>query len=66
MISCPTIRDLEPGAVVLDRQRQKQISLQAEEEESQKRTLKDEWNLERMRVERGMVVRILAPKDAPS
>lgn len=64
MTSCPTIRDLEPGAVVLDRQ--KQISLQAEEEESQKRTLKDEWNLERMRVERGMVVRILAPKDALS
>lgn len=30
---------------------------------SQERTLEDEWNLERMRMDRGMVIKIMAPEE---
>lgn len=65
MTSYPAIVDLRPGAVEVCRlYSQRQMPLRAEVEESQERTLKEEWNLERMRMKRGVVVRIMAPKDA--
>lgn len=62
MISCPTIRDLGPGPMVVYKLSSlRPMSLWTEEEKSRERTLKDEWNLERMRLEKGMVVKIMAP-----
>ena len=62
MTSCPTIRDLGPGpVVVLKLSSLRPVSLWNEEEKSRERTLNDEWNLERMRMGKGMVVKIMAP-----
>lgn len=62
MTSSPTIRDLGPGPVVVYKlSLQRPMSLWTEEVKSQERTLKDEWNSERMRMERGMVIKIMDP-----
>lgn len=58
MPSCPTTRDLGPGAGIVCRlSLQRQMSLWAEVRESQERTLKDEWNWERIRMAGGVVLR---------
>lgn len=41
------------------------MSLWTELKESQERTLQDKWNFERMRMERGMVIRIMTPQRRP-
>lgn len=57
MPSCPTTRDLGPGAGIGCRlSLQRQMSLWAEVKEFQERTLKDEWNLERIRMAGDMVL----------
>ena len=62
MTSCPTVRGLGPGPVVVyELSLQRPMSLWTEEEKSQERTLEDEWNLEKMRMDRGMVIKIMAP-----
>lgn len=47
--------------VVYELSLQRPMSLWTEEEKSQERTLEDEWNLEKMRMDRGMVIKIMAP-----
>ena len=62
MTSSPTIRDLGPGPVVVYKlSLQRPMSLWTEEVKSQERTLKEEWNSDRMRMERGMVIKIMDP-----
>lgn len=65
MISCPTIRDLGQGAVVVGRETETETDFTVGWSRGvPEEAVEDERNWARMRMERGRLVRILAPNEA--